>query len=273
MSSSTRFNLARVAMILVLWCAWAWASGGFARVLQWAAPFSVSAAWTTGIILAIYVVGILILLKLPMRHPDPQRGMATGCLGVTAAAITALELLFGILVYFHFNTLVKMICTMTLFSATPLAAQGTLLGFKKWRKKWQDKQTWIRPERIAALLSGKTHVVRRDPTADAAGWTELRHYGADGMLRIYREADEKTTLSEGPFAWTVKDGGLVIAEATGQVHFILMKRRDGVVSYFRTDPQNPRNAVLAFRAEMPHGPVSNPKSFPSTLTPPPRGTK
>jgi hypothetical protein len=72
-------------------------------------------AITAGILLTLYLVGILFALLAPTRQHDPQRGVAVGCLMIVAGAILVLGLALGLGVFFDWPWMINIIFWITIF--------------------------------------------------------------------------------------------------------------------------------------------------------------
>lgn len=80
--------------------------------------------WVTAGLLAVYIVGIVGALLKPPRQPDPQRGVAVGCLMMAAAAIGVLLVVTVIADLYQVRWLVWTGFIGAIFPAISLAGAG-----------------------------------------------------------------------------------------------------------------------------------------------------
>ena len=77
-----------------------------------------------GILLGLYLAGIVYALLAPVRQPDPQRGQAVGCLMIVAAGIALLGALLAVGSIFDVAWLVRGIFYVAVFPAVLLAVHA-----------------------------------------------------------------------------------------------------------------------------------------------------
>lgn len=78
----------------------------------------------TAVLLAAYLVGVVYALMAPARQPDPQRGVAQGCLGMVVLALIAMTGLLAAAVYFDIRWLAKALFFVAVFPAIGLVGGG-----------------------------------------------------------------------------------------------------------------------------------------------------
>jgi hypothetical protein len=81
-------------------------------------------AWTAGILLAAYAVGILCALTAPVKQHDPQRGQAVGCLMIVLAGLLVLGASLAAGVYWGVAVLVWVPFAVTVFPAVCLVGSA-----------------------------------------------------------------------------------------------------------------------------------------------------
>lgn len=74
------------------------------------------------VLLGAYALGILYALCAPARQPDPQRGVAQGCLGLALVALAAVGLLLGLAARYHLTVVIYIIVAGCAYPAVLLAA-------------------------------------------------------------------------------------------------------------------------------------------------------
>ena len=77
-------------------------------------------AWTAGILLAVYALGILAALRAPVKQHDPQRGQAVGCLMIVLVGLLGLGALLAVGVYWDVGWLVGTVFSVTAYPAVAL---------------------------------------------------------------------------------------------------------------------------------------------------------
>ncbi|MBA4187999.1 MAG: hypothetical protein C0467_08265 [Planctomycetaceae bacterium] len=88
-----------------------------------------------GVLLALYLMGIVYALLAPSRGHDPQRGQAVGCLMIVAAGVTLLGAALGIGVAFDLEWLVSVIIAVTVYPSLLLVANGVYFGVQRLRNR------------------------------------------------------------------------------------------------------------------------------------------
>jgi len=78
-------------------------------------------AIVSGVLLGLYALGIGYALCAPARQPDPQRGVAQGCLGLVLVALAGVGLLLGLAVRFHLTVVIYVIAAGCIYPAVLLA--------------------------------------------------------------------------------------------------------------------------------------------------------
>ena len=91
-------------------------------------------ATVAGILLGVYVCGIVYALALPAKQHDPQRGQAIGCLMIVVLSLLGVGGLLAVGVAFNVRWLVVAIFWLTVYPAVMLAAQGVFLLYKKLKR-------------------------------------------------------------------------------------------------------------------------------------------
>ena len=81
-------------------------------------------AWTAGVLLAAYAVGIVYAMTAPVKQHDPQRGQAVGCLMIVLAGLLALGATLAAGVCWDVATLVWVPFVTTVFPAVSLVGSG-----------------------------------------------------------------------------------------------------------------------------------------------------
>jgi hypothetical protein len=72
--------------------------------------------WFAGVVLGVYALLILYALFAPARQPDPQRGVAVGCLCLVLVALLGAVALLVVGITLHKPWLVNTISTVCLYS-------------------------------------------------------------------------------------------------------------------------------------------------------------
>ena len=108
----------------------------------------------------------------------------------------------------------------------------------------------MRPERLKAHLSGKTHVILRVQAEPKREFRELRYYDPDGSVRGFEEEDG--TIKPIPVAvtWKTDEQGLATESSIAPgipFRYTIMRRRDGNISYYFYEPGAKNHGWLAFR--------------------------
>jgi hypothetical protein len=208
--------------------------------------------WAVGGGLLLVLIGVLLWGAYgPRKVHHPEDGMASGCLTMTGWMAGGVLLMLGVAVIFKWFLVSNAISfVMMVLAVWILPAAGWEWRKEWWKKrkqKWKDKHTWVRPEKLAAFLGGKTHIVERSGVEPARRWREWRHYAADGRMMGFEEVEWKPVAIAGTFRWRAGKGGRVIEkEGEGKVlEYVIMVRRDGSVAYFLEEGTG--NGVFAFR--------------------------
>jgi hypothetical protein len=81
-------------------------------------------AWTAGVLLVAYAVGILYALTAPVKQHDPQRGQAVGCLMIVLAGLLTLGVILAAGVYWDVAVMVWVPFVTTVFPAVSLVGSG-----------------------------------------------------------------------------------------------------------------------------------------------------
>lgn len=90
-------------------------------------------AWTAGVLLGVYILGIVYALTRTPRRPDPQRGQAVGCLMIVVAALLVLEAALAVGVYWDIGFLIRAPFWVAVFPLLSLAGSGVLHVFQRLR--------------------------------------------------------------------------------------------------------------------------------------------
>jgi MFS family permease len=81
-------------------------------------------AWTAGVLLAVYALGILVALSRKPRQPDPQRGQAIGCLMIVVFALVGLGAVLAAAVIWELNGLIRVVFWIAVFPCLSLLGSG-----------------------------------------------------------------------------------------------------------------------------------------------------
>lgn len=88
------------------------------------------------VLLGIYLVALVVALVLPARGPDPQRGVAQGCLLFVALGLIALGGLLALGYHFQLRPLVYLVFVVTIFPAFSLVGGGIYRLVQQRRGQW-----------------------------------------------------------------------------------------------------------------------------------------
>lgn len=92
-------------------------------------------AIAAGVLLVLYLLGIVYALLAPAKGPDPQRGQAVGCLMIVAIGLVLIGALLGVAVAFEIEWMASAISSVVIFPALVALAQGVYLLFPKVRRR------------------------------------------------------------------------------------------------------------------------------------------
>lgn len=73
------------------------------------------------LVLAAYALVVVVVLVAPDRKPDPQRGMAIGCLGILLAALVATGATLGLAICQEWTWLTHALATAVTYSVVIIA--------------------------------------------------------------------------------------------------------------------------------------------------------
>jgi hypothetical protein len=91
-------------------------------------------AWTAGVLLAAYALGVLYALNAPARQPDPQRGQAVGCLTIVLLGLLGLGAMLAAGLYWDVGLLVRVPFWVAVFPALSLVGSGVYHLVRKRRE-------------------------------------------------------------------------------------------------------------------------------------------
>ncbi|QOI99401.1 MAG: hypothetical protein HRU70_02415 [Phycisphaeraceae bacterium] len=92
-------------------------------------------AWVVGACVAAFLGVILYAIAAPSRGPDPQRGVAVGCLMMAAIPAAVLGVVLGVAVAGGHERLVRVLFYVTVIPAAYLLVMLTAIPIVKWRKR------------------------------------------------------------------------------------------------------------------------------------------
>lgn len=93
-------------------------------------------AIAAGVLLALYFCGIVFAICVPPRQPDPQRGIALGCLSLVAGGIAGLGAVLAAGVYFDLTWCVHIAFDVAIFPAVLLLialARAVVIRVLGWK--------------------------------------------------------------------------------------------------------------------------------------------
>lgn len=91
--------------------------------------------WFAGIVLGVYILGIVYALITPPRQHDPQRGVAIGCLGFVLVGLLALAATLAMGVLRNKPVLVNVISGLCLYSLAIVVIGLVKSGFDWLRNR------------------------------------------------------------------------------------------------------------------------------------------
>lgn len=91
-------------------------------------------AIVAGVLLGVYLLGIVYALLAPTKGPDPQRGQAVGCLMIVAMGLVGIGALLGAAVAFDIGWLATAISWVVIFPTALMLANGVYFLFLKFTR-------------------------------------------------------------------------------------------------------------------------------------------
>ena len=91
-----------------------------------------------GILLGLYLAGIVYALLAPVRQHDPQRGQAVGCLMIVAGGIALLGALLAVGAIFDVAWLVRAIFYVAVFPAVLLTVHAVRYLWLRAAGAWRQ---------------------------------------------------------------------------------------------------------------------------------------
>jgi hypothetical protein len=205
-------------------------------------------AVAAAILLAVYFCGLLYAIFVPPKQRDPQYGMAIGCAWMVEIGIVAVAILLATAVGFKIDWLVKGVFAVTAFPAVLLIPFVLKTAATEIKRRYFARQTWVRPDQIAATVSGKTHAIGTRVGEPVQPYRDHWHYAPDGRLLLYREESGAITRAPGEGTWSVDDRYLVLTiPPEPPKRYVLFRDRAGQVGYFNQAPGTATDRQLAFR--------------------------
>lgn len=103
---------------------------------------TITMAWIAGVCIAVYLGCIVYAITAPRKQPDPQRGMAVGCLMIAAIPGVVAALLLAAGVVGGYDTLVRILFFLT---AVPAPYVAVLLIAQPIIMRRRGRITWEPP--------------------------------------------------------------------------------------------------------------------------------
>ena len=135
---------------------------------------------TSGILIAVYIIALVIVLAWPQRQHHPEDGMAVGCLMMSIAALAALAIVLAAAAQFHVGWLVNVIFVATVLPAVALIPQLTMAAVERRRQRAIDRGVPIATDQLVDRLRGQTHVMTYGSVDPPREWNELHFFSPDG---------------------------------------------------------------------------------------------
>jgi hypothetical protein len=208
----------------------------------------IEVAVAAGILMAVYVVGVVLVIVWPTRRRHPEDGMAVGCLVLVAAGCALLGCVLFLAARFQIRWLVYVIFATTLYPALYSIPQFVLAGWKKLRARSKARGQRLAGDELTNVLVGNTHVFHRSVLDPPREYDELKFYSTDGKLVCSERENGALKELERDANWSVKDD---VLRTTGQFgpgtrnDFTLYQTPDGRIAYYIHEPFSTLNGKLS----------------------------
>ena len=220
---------------------------------------------TSGILIAVYIIALIVVLAWPRRQHHPEDGMAVGCLMMSIAALAALAIVLAAAAHFHVGWLVNVIFVATVLPAVALIPQLTMAAVKKRRQQVIDRGVPIATDQLVDRLRGQTHVMTYGSVDPPREWNELHFFSPDGRIIRYREEGGRIERIDDVVTWAIEAGRLMTLndiKPGNRIAYVLHDTPDGRVAYYIHLPGSRANRVLSRR-------TSEIRAGEPVVTPPP----